>query len=68
MLEFVPANRDHAFPVSVKGMAVQDGRVPLLQNGRSVAHRARLEIAAVLASEFMYATTLARACRTLPDL
>jgi hypothetical protein len=31
MSEFVPADGGHTFPVSVKGVAVQDGRVLLLQ-------------------------------------
>ena len=34
MSEFVPADGGHTFPVSVKGVAVQDGRVLLLQNER----------------------------------
>jgi 8-oxo-dGTP pyrophosphatase MutT (NUDIX family) len=34
MSEFGPADSGHMFPVSVKGVAVQDGRVLLLENER----------------------------------
>src|ERR1700721_179911 len=34
MSEFVPADGGHTFPVSVKGVAAQDGLVLLLENER----------------------------------
>jgi 8-oxo-dGTP pyrophosphatase MutT (NUDIX family) len=34
MSEFAPAGGGHTFPVSVKGVAVRDGRVLLLENER----------------------------------